>query len=181
MATLAFDDTVDASEALPDIAAPLRFEGIGYFNVLPAKMFKVVSEPGAMSKWLPMLKSLHVDHSSSQNGPQVCGVGSERSCSFTMMGDVIEQIVWWNAPHGYAFTFHPSNKLMVPTRNHFVVFLVKPHGAGGSEFTFRSHFDWQPGMMRHVAARMMPMMLDMGFANLKKQLGGKGGKFRKVG
>lgn len=160
--------------------APLRFEGIGFYDVPPERMFAAISEPGAMSKWLPMLKSLHMSHDASENGPVACGVGSERSCSFSMMGDVTERVIWWNPPHGYAFTFQPKSKRMVPTRNHAVVFLVEPDGNGGSKFIFRSHFDWLPGPMRFMAARMMPMMLNMGLANLKKQLGGKGGKFRRI-
>lgn len=159
--------------------APLRFEGIGYYDVPPERMFAVVSEPAAMSQWLPMLKSLHMSHAASENGPVACGVGSERSCSFSMMGEVTERVLWWNPPHGYAFSFQPKSKMMVPTQNHAVVFLVEPHN-GGSKFTFRSHFDWLPGPMRLMAARMMPMMLNMGLANLKKQLGGKGGKFRRI-
>jgi len=160
--------------------APLRFEGIGYYDVPPERMFAAISELGAMSKWLPMLKSLHMNHADSANGPVACGVGSERSCSFSMMGDVTERVIWWNPPHGYAFTFQPKSKMMVPTHNHAVVFLVEPHNNGGSKFTFRTHFNWLPGPMRFMAARMMPMMLNMGLVNLKKQLGGKGGKFRRV-
>jgi uncharacterized protein YndB with AHSA1/START domain len=160
--------------------APLRFEGIGYYDVPPERMFAAISDPTALSKWLPMLKSLHMNHAGSANGPAVCGVGSERSCSFSMMGDVTERVIWWNSPHGYAFSFQPKNKMMVPTQNHAVVFQVEPHGNGGSKFVFRTHFDWQPGIMRFMAARMMPMMLNMGLANLKNQLGGKGGKFRRV-
>jgi len=169
-----------AADAATKISAPLRFEGVGYFDAPPDKMFSVVSEPAAMSKWLPMLKSLHMSHDASDNGPAACGVGSERSCTFSMMGDVAERVIWWNPPHGYAFSFQPKNTTMVPTRNHAVVFLVEPHGAG-SKFTFRSYFDWRPGVMRFMAARMMPAMLEMAFVNLARQLGGKGGKFRKVG
>lgn len=165
---------------IPSSLAPLRFEGVGYYDVPPERMFAAISEPGAMSKWLPMLKSLHINHDVSENGPLACGVGSERSCSFSMMGDVTEQVIWWNPPHGYAFTFQPKSKMMVPTQNHAVVFLVESNGKSGSKFTFRTHFDWLPGMMRHMAARMMPMMLNMGLKNLKKQLGGKGGKFRRI-
>jgi uncharacterized protein YndB with AHSA1/START domain len=167
-------------KAIADTLAPLKFEGIGYFDVPPERMFAAISEPAALSKWLPMLKSLHMNHADSENGPTACGVGSGRSCSFSMMGDVTERVIWWNPPHGYAFSFQPKSKMMVPTRNHAVVFLVDPHGQGGSKFIFRTHFDWLPGMMRFMAARMMQMMLNMGFANLKNQLGGKGGKFRRI-
>lgn len=181
MNSLAIAKVAGLAKAELQIQAPLRFEGVGYFNVTPEKMFSIVSEPDSMSKWLPMLKSLHMNHASSEGGPSACGIGSVRSCSFSMMGDVSEQVVWWNPPHGYAFTFRARNKMMVPTSNHHVVFLVRPNSKGTSEFTFRTYFDWQSGIMRHVAARMMPMMLNMGFAKLKRQLGGEGGKFRRVG
>lgn len=175
---------VDIATALPSstnsVLAPLRYEGVGYYDATPAHMFAAVSDPSAMSKWLPMLKSLHMNHEASASGPTVCDVGSERSCSFSMMGDVEEKVIWWNPPQGYAFTFQPKNKMMMPVQNHTNVLLVEPHGNGGSKFTWRAHFDWQPGPMRFMAARMMPMMLNTGLANLQKQYGGKGGKFRRV-
>ena len=168
------------NSSIPSSLAPLRFEGVGYYDVPPERMFAAISEPDEMIKWLPMIKSLHVNHNASENGSIACGIGSERSCAFSMMGDVTERVIWWNPPHGYAFSFQPKSQMMVPTQNHAVVFLVEPHGKGGSKFIFRSHFDWLPSPMRFMAARMMPMMLNMGLANLKKQLGGKGGKFRRI-
>ncbi|MBL1256034.1 SRPBCC family protein [Methylocystis sp. Sn-Cys] len=168
------------AEAASKIRAPLRFEGVGYYDAAPEKMFAAISEPELMSKWLPMLKSLHLSHAASDNGPASCGIGSERSCSFSMMGDVFERVIWWDPPRGYAFSFQPKNRLMMPTRDHSVVFLVRPHGNGGSEFVFRTYFNWQPGPMRFVAAHMMPMILNMSLANLKRLLGGKGGKARRV-
>jgi uncharacterized protein YndB with AHSA1/START domain len=176
----AFTDLASSAAATRQIMSPLRFEGIAFYDVPPEEMFAAVSDPVALSKWLPMLKSLHMNHAASQNGPAACGVGSERSCAFSMMGNVTERVIWWNPPHGYSFTFEPGKPMMVPTKNHFIVFLVKPHGAGGSQFIFRTYFDWKPGLMRHMAARMFPMMLNMGLANLRKQFGGKGGKMRRV-
>lgn len=180
MTTLSVANDSFLMEAEAKIRAPLRFEAIGHYDVSPPRLFAAVSEPAAMSKWLPMLKSLHMDHGGSANGPGACGVGSERHCTFAMMGDVSERVLWWNPPHGYAFTFQPKSRVVVPTRNHSVVFLVNPHGAGGSEFVFRTYFDWQPGPMRLMAGPMFLMMLNMSLANLKKQLGGAGGKARRV-
>ena len=176
--TVAVSDLI-FRDAMKHIGAPLRFEAVGYYDVPRETMFSAVSDPVALSKWLPMLKSLHMNHAASENGEQAYGVGSERVCSFSMMGEVTERVLWWNPPHGYAFSFRPKSKMMVPTRNHTVVFLVKPHG-NGSEFVFRNYFDWQPGVMRFMAAYMMPMTLNMGLANLRKQLGGRGGKMRRV-
>lgn len=175
-ATVSDLSTIDAAEQL---GAPLRFEGIARFDASPENLFAVVSEPQHVSQWVPMLKALNMTHARSQNGSGQCGVGSERACAIGMMGNVVERIIWWDPPKGYAFAFQPENKMMVPTENHYVVLLVRPCDTG-SELTFRTYFNWRPGLMRFVAAYMMPMMLNMAFANIRKKLGGPGGKFRRV-
>lgn len=170
---------LSAMDAARQLGVSLRFEGVASFDASPEDVFTHVSEPQHVSQWVPMLKALKMNHSRSQNGAEKCGVGTERACAIGMMGNVIERIIWWDPPKGYAFAFQPENKMMVPTQKHYVVLLVRSHGKG-SELVFRIYFNWRPGPMRFMAARMMPMMLNMAFAKMQKKLGGTGGKFRRI-
>lgn len=172
------------SVAVPTITgslAPLRFEARANYNVPPEKLFAMVSEAGNLHKWLPMIKTVKMDHSRSEQESQ-CSVGSVRQCSFSGMGDVDESIIWWNPPHSYWFRFAPKGRMkaMMPTADHVNAFIVESDGKGGSIFTFRIYFNWRGILMRHMAVHMMPMMLNMALANLQKELGGAGGKMRRV-
>lgn len=171
-----------ASRALAAGLATLRFEGQAQLDAPPEKVFEMVSDPALLHRWLPFLRKVQMDHSRSEKAAE-CAAGSQRYCSFRGMGDVEEGIFWWNPPHGYGFHFAPQGrgKLMTPTTSHSNFFLVAPDGGGGSIFTIRVHFEWRGLLMRHLAVRMMPMMLNMGFANLRREFGGQGGKMRRVG
>lgn len=162
--------------------ATLRFEGRAQLDAPPGTVFEMVSDPTLLHRWLPFLRKVQMDHSKSEM-PAQCAAGSRRHCSFRGMGDVEEGIFWWNPPHGYGFHFAPQGRgrLMTPTTNHSNFFLVAPDGDGGSLFTIRVHFEWRGLLMRHLAVRMMPMMLNMGFDNLRREFGGRGGKMRRVG
>lgn len=158
--------------------APLRIEGSAELSVPQEKAFALVSE--GLHQWLPMLKSARFDHAASSSAGH-CGVGSERHCTFGGgMGDVEERIVWWDAPRGYAFTFAPRNKVMMPTRDHLNLFAVEARGTVASRFTWRSYFDWEGILMRHVSRLMMPGMLNDALKSLVKQTGGEAGTFRWV-
>lgn len=161
--------------------APLRFEGKASYNVLPERLFAMVSEAGNLHKWLPMIKTVKMDHSHSEQQSQ-CNVGSVRQCSFSGMGDVDESIIWWNPPHSYGFSFSPKGrmKMMIPTTDHVIAFISESDGKGGSIFTFRVYFNWRGIFMRHMAVHMMPMLLNKSLSNLQQELGGAGGKMRRI-
>lgn len=120
------------NNAIADSLAPLRFEGKASYNVPPEKLFAMVSEAGNMHKWLPMIKTIKMDHSHSEQKSQ-CSVGSVRQCSFSGMGDVDEGILWWNPSHSYGFSFSPKGrmKMMIPTTDHVIAFISESDGKGG--------------------------------------------------
>lgn len=174
------------SDAVPNNAAanslaPLRFEGKARYNVPPEKLFAMVSEAGNMHKWLPMIKTVKMDNSHSEEKTQ-CNVGSVRHCGFSGMGDVDESIMWWNPPHSYGFSFSPKGrmKMMIPTTDHVIAFISESDGKGGSIFTLQVYCNWRGIFMRHMAVHMMPMMLNKSLSNLQKELGGAGGKMRRI-
>ena len=159
--------------------APLRFEGIAQFDVPPDVLFATVSDTHKLLTWLPMIRNVAMDNSQCEIGDQL-GPGSVRHCDFKRMGRVDEHIVWWDPPYGYGFRFEKKNKAMMPTENHVTALLVASDGKAGSILTFRTYFDWSPGPMRYFAIHMMRMMLNAAFRNMRREMGGRGGRFRRV-
>jgi uncharacterized protein YndB with AHSA1/START domain len=175
-----FPQSVQAISSIGALA-PLRFEGKACYDATPEHLFAMVSEARNLHRWLPMLKAVNMDHSHSDQDSQ-CGVGSIRQCSFRGMGNVDESILWWDPPRSYGFRFEPKGRMkrMTPTTNHVVAFIVENDGRGGSIFTLRVYFNWRGVLMRRMSALMMPMTLNKALANLQRELGGKGGKMRRI-
>lgn len=159
--------------------APLRMEAVAEFNASPEKLFSTLSNPHAVASWVPLMQSLHMDHGAAGNGAE-CGVGSVRHCAMQGMGELLETIVWWNPPHGYAFRVSANNKMMLPTQDHVSVMLVKPDDKGGSILTWQHYFDWRGLLMRHAAAFMLPLLMNRALKNIRRELGGAGGKMRTI-
>lgn len=159
--------------------APLRMEAKAGFNASPAKLFSTLSNPHAVASWVPLMQSLHMDHGANGNGAE-CGVGSVRHCAMRGMGELNETIVWWNPPHGYAFQVSAKIKMILPTEDHVSVMFVEPGGKGGSILTWQHYFNWRGSLMRHMAAVMLPMMMNTALNNIRRELGGAGGKMYMV-
>lgn len=159
--------------------APLRMEAKAGFDASPEKLFTTISSPHAVASWVPLMQSLHMEHGETGNGAE-CGVGSVRHCAMRGMGELNETIVWWNPPHGYAFQVSTKIKMMLPTEDHVSVMLVKPDGKGGSILTWQHYFNWRGLLMRHMAAVMLPMMMNTALNNIRRELGGAGGKMYMV-
>lgn len=160
--------------------SPLRYEGVAQLDAPPERVFEFISNPRQLPKWLAMLNTAQMDHATSES-PGTCGVGSTRHCNFRGMGDVEEEILWWDAPHGYAFKFTKKSNLMMPTSDHVLVWRTDPDGGGGTLFKSQVYFNWRGVIMRHLAAPMMTKLLDESVRNLQREFGGAGGKAKRVG
>jgi uncharacterized protein YndB with AHSA1/START domain len=159
--------------------APLKFEGTTQLDAPPAEVFEFISNPVHLPSWLAMLKVAQMDHAHAAD-PGRCGAGSTRQCTFSGMGTVDEQIVWWDPPHGYAFTFTRKNDLMMPTAEHVLVWRTEPDGRGGTLFKAQVYFHWRGGILRYLSAPMMTRLLNESARNLQKRFGGAGGEMRAV-
>lgn len=159
--------------------APLRMEARAGFNASPEKLFSTISNPNSVASWVPLMQSLHMKNGATGNSTE-CGVGSVRHCVLRGMGELNETIVWWNPPHGYAFRVSTKIKMMLPTEDHISVLIVKPDGNGSSILTWQHYFNWHGSLMRHIAAIMLPMMMNRALKNIRRELGGLGGKMRMV-
>lgn len=158
-------------------SGPLRMEATAEFDASPELLFNTVSNPHAVANWVPLMQSLHMEHGKA--GTE-CEVGSVRHCAMRGMGELNETIVWWNPPHGYAFQVSAKNKLMLPTEQHISVMYVGSDGKGGSLLTWQHYFNWRESLMRYMAAIMLPMMMNTALKNIRKELGGAGGKMLMV-
>ncbi|HEY3326657.1 MAG TPA: SRPBCC family protein [Novimethylophilus sp.] len=159
--------------------APLRMEAKAGFSASPEKLFTTISSPHAVASWVPLMLSLSMEYGTAGSGTE-CGVGSVRHCAMRGMGELNETIVWWNPPHGYAFQVSTKIKMMLPTEDHVSVMFVEPDGNGGSMLTWQHYFNWRGLLMRHMAAVMLPMMMNTALNNIRRELGGAGGKMRRV-
>jgi hypothetical protein len=57
---------------------------------------------------------------------------------------------------------------------------VGSDGKGGSLLTWQHYFNWRESLMRYMAAIMLPMMMNTALKNIRKELGGAGGKMLMV-
>ncbi len=159
--------------------APLRMEARAGFSVSPEQLFSTVSNPATVANWVPLMKGVSMEHGNAGNGIE-CGIGSIRHCDMRGMGELKETIVWWNPPHGYAFKVATKIRMMLPTEDHVSVMLVESDGNGGSVLTWQHHFNWRGPLLRHMAVVMLPMMMNAALNNLRRELGGVGGRMRFV-
>lgn len=153
--------------AMQHTKAPLRLELKSRFRASPQKLFDTVSDHHAVANWVPLMRAVAMEHSSSGQ----CGVGTIRHCSLHGMGGIDETILWWDPPHGYAFRVESKSKLMMPTRDHVSVMLIEPTVDGGCDLTWRHYFNWRGFFMHHMTAIMLPMMMRSALANIRKELG----------
>lgn len=153
--------------AIEHTRAPLRLELKSRFRTSPQKLFDIVSDHQALTKWVPLMRAVVMEHSSSGQ----CGVGSIRHCSLHGMGGIDETILWWNPPHGYAFRVEAKSRLMMPTLDHVSVMLIEPASEGGCVLTWRHYFNWRRSIMRYISTMMFPLMMRNAFANISKELG----------
>lgn len=157
-------------------SAPLRMEGVVRFDAPPERVFAKIADHQGMVGWVPMMKSVRVDHLGSA-APGTCGVGSVRHCSVQGMGQIRETIVYWEPPRGYAYR---AAAKMMPTKNHLAVMLVRSDQCGGSLLIWRHYFHYKGFMMRWMFPFMFTSMMNKAIDNLRKELGGQRTKVRRV-
>ncbi|MFA7351588.1 MAG: SRPBCC family protein [Methylotenera sp.] len=148
--------------------APLRLAYEMDFNASPEALFQTISDHNAVLNWVPLMKSVSMEH--QQNNTQACDVGSVRHCSLHAMGGIDETILWWNPPYGYAFKVEAKSKIMMPTVDHVSVMQIDQLAEGGSHLTWQHYYNWRGLLMRHITAIMFPKMMETALNNIRKVL-----------
>lgn len=172
----------DFAAANPDLdpaahtPAPLRMEGVFHFAAAPETVFQRVYDPSFLASWFPMITGGHLDYDGSE-APGAPGVGAKRYCRTSGMGTLDETILYWNPPHGYAYTV---KNVFMPIKEHLATMEVVSDGADGAWFRWRQYFNGaRPDVV--LFKPMMASMMTKGLNALAKELGGQGGKMKVVG
>lgn len=155
----------DAKNIIAREKAPLRIQVIAKFAASPQKVFAVVGDLEAITRFMPMIKHASVHHSLATG---CVGKGSERVCSMPGMGEVNEKVVWWDSPSGYAYRASGS---MVPMRDHLGVFVLTSDTDGGTRVEWRHHFHTRFGPLGWMFPFMMKRMMRKAFINMGALMG----------
>ena len=157
-------------------SAPLRMTGSVDFAAPPEKVFPRISEPGALAEWFPLLRGGDLNHEASEDVGD-WGEGSKRTCYTNGMGTLFETIHYWDAPNAYAYEV---KNFMMPVKDHLALMVVRPNGSGGTTFTWNQYFNLKGIAMRHMFPSIMIGLMNRGMANLARDLGGRGGRIKRV-
>ncbi|SHH80943.1 SRPBCC family protein [Cognatishimia maritima] len=178
MATIGTLDlkTIESQHVRRITKAPLRMAGSFDFAVSQEVLFPRISEPEEMAKWFPLLKGGDLDHTTSKASGD-WGEGSKRQCYTNGMGTLFETIHYIDAPNAY--TYEVKN-FMMPIKDHLALMALTPNGTGGTTMYWHQYFNLKGIAMRHMFPTMMLGMMNRGMATLAKELGGKGGRIKRV-
>src|SRR5689334_22246983 len=83
-------------------AAPLQTEGVIRFTGSPDAVFARIANHGALTDWVPMLKTVQVSHPKPMP-PGESTIGTTRVLALRG-GVTLEEIVYWDPPRCYAYT-----------------------------------------------------------------------------
>ena len=152
--------------------APLRQHKQVTLNAPVETVFRYVGDHEAMTDWIPLMHRVTVDHSHSNNGPHLCGVGSIRTCELGP-DKISERIVVWEPDQMFAYRVIDGQK-GVPIDGGFGLVTFEPIGARHTLMNYRVYYEpkkWNP------KATMMPVMVSLqingGMKNLVKHFGGE--------
>jgi Polyketide cyclase / dehydrase and lipid transport len=155
--------------------APLQTEGLIRFTGSPDAVFAQIANHSAMTDWVPLLKTVRV----SQPKPLPPGesmIGTTRLLTLRGGITVREEIVYWDPPHGYAYT---TEGKYWPLRN-YVGFMSVRGVAGGGDFVFREYFRIDGTVRRTLATPGVVIFGKRALGNLSKLIGGTSADFRHV-
>lgn len=158
--------------------APQQTEGLIRFAGSPEEVFARVANHPAMTEWVPLLKTVQVSHPQPL-APGESMVGTSRVLALRGGVTVREEIVYWNPPHGYAYT--TEGKLW-PLRNYvgFMGVQAAAGDGGGGNYVFREYFSVDGALRRALVSQGIVILGNRALRNLSKLIGGTSADFRHV-
>jgi hypothetical protein len=157
-------------------SAPLQTYGLIRFAGSADVVFAQVANHSLMTDWVPLLKTVQV----SQPQPLPPGesmIGTTRR--LTLRGGITmrEEIVYWDPPHGYAYT---TEGKYWPLRDYLGFMSVQPAAGGGGDFIFREYFRVGGTVRQTLATPGVVIFGKRALGNLSKLIGGTSVDFRHV-
>lgn len=143
--------------------APLRIHTRYHIKSPPESVFGIIGDLEGITRFFPMIHHATVLRSGAN-----ASEGNTRICYIRGMGAVHENIVWWQAPKGFAYK--ASGKL-VPLKNHLGIILLEKHKDGGTVIEWRQYFDTRYGPLGWMFPTMMRLLMGKAIANIAKILG----------
>ena len=156
--------------------APLQTEGVIRFAGSPVAVFARIVNHSAMTEWVPLLKKVQVSHPRPL-GPGESTIGTTRVLTLHGGVTVREEIVYWDPPHGYAYTTEGEHW---PLRNYVGFMSVQAAAGGGGNYLFREYFDVDGALRRALVSRGIVILGKRALHNLSKLTGGTSAEFRHV-
>jgi hypothetical protein len=156
--------------------APLQTEGSIRFTAPPEAVFARIANHTAMTDWVPLLKTVQI----TQPKPLPPGqsmTGTARVLALHGGVTVREEIVYWNPPHGYAYTTEGKRW---PLRDYVGFMGVQAAAGGGGEFLFREYFNVDGAVRRALVPPGIVILGRQALGNLSKLIGGTSVEFRHI-
>ncbi len=158
--------------------APHQTEGVIRFAGSPEEVFAWISNHLAMTEWVPLLKTVQVSH------PQPLAAGESMTGTSRVLAlrggvTVREEIVYWNPPHGYAYTTQGKRW---PLRDYvgYMGVQAAAGAGGGGDYVFREYFTVDGALRRALVSPGILILGQRALHNLSQLIGGTSADFRHV-
>jgi len=144
---------------------PLRIQINAKFATTAENVFGVIADLDGISKYFPMVRHAITHHNSATG---CAGEGSVRVCKMSAgMGDINEEIIWWNPPAGFAYR---ASGTMIPIRDHLGVITLTPDTQGYTRIEWRHYFETRLGPLGWMFPFMMKRMCREALVNMAASL-----------
>jgi Polyketide cyclase / dehydrase and lipid transport len=157
-------------------AAPLQTDGVIRFAGSPDAVFARITNHPAMTDWVPLLKTVQVSHPEPVP-PGESMAGTARVLALRGGVTVREEIVYWDPPHGYAYTTEGKRW---PLHDYVGFMGVQAAAGGGGDFLFREYFNVDGAVRRALVPPGIVILGRRALRNLSKLIGGTSMEFRHV-
>ena len=148
--------------------SPLKTDGWIKFTNPPEEVFKVVSDHEGMKVLLPLVKEITVSNPPDIQ-PGESGIGTARTLEFQGGIKVVETIVFWKPPFGYAYS---ATGNVFPLQNYIGYMGIEPADGGGGTFIFREYYDVKGKLQNTVIPHGVVLAMKQAFGKLSKLIGG---------
>jgi uncharacterized protein YndB with AHSA1/START domain len=163
----------DAPPAEAFSQAPEMLHGEATFAAPLALVFEWVTEPDRLKVWLPLIQTGWWE---PDTGGDVAP-GHQRILDCGPRGQIVEVIRHWDPPRAMAYSIVASR---MSVRDHAATMSLAPAAGGGTTLVWRQHFHPAGFFPRLLLPPALARFQTRGFGILARELGGAGGRVRRI-